>query len=469
MSTGITATSIFPLDYPKSDPTIPAKGAKAVSVVLDWSKDAHYDVSLLQVQEQNFFGSLRCIWIDASAVNVPITVAVNGTEQIFVVPANTSNYYAVINLNVPVVTFTIGAETASIARLIFLNFVPSIAMQEQLAISGTVTVSGSVSVTNFPATQNVNLTGTTVTQPVSGSVSVSNFPAIQAVSQSGGWSVAQSGPWTVGINNFPATQPVSGTVNANQSGIWNVNATQAGSWSVGILSLPSIPAGTNAIGSVSVSNFPATQPVSGTVTVNQGTNPWTVGTHAVTQSGTWNVTVNTALPVGTNTIGNVNAIQSGTWTVQQGGSNWTQNVAQWGGSATSLGQKTSANSVPVVVASDNIIAVTGVATGVGTNIINSTTAQNITGGANAHLTNVTVTSIGAVLAAGSVTLSVTDGSGTLRVLLTLPTATTTATSPFLICEFNDVFISLTNNGSPATVKLSANLTSGSFVFGFGLF
>lgn len=53
------------------------------------------------------------------------------------------------------------------------------------------------------------------------------------------------------VDNFPATQPVSGTV--------------------AVSSLPSIPTGANAIGSVSVSNFPATQPVSGTVTANIGT------------------------------------------------------------------------------------------------------------------------------------------------------------------------------------------------------
>lgn len=48
--------------------------------------------------------------------------------------------------------------------------------------------SGSVSVSNFPATQ-----------PVSGSVSVSNLPGTQPVSGS------------VSVSNFPATQPVSGT------------------------------------------------------------------------------------------------------------------------------------------------------------------------------------------------------------------------------------------------------------------
>ena len=66
-----------------------------------------------------------------------------------------------------------------------------------------VPISGSVAVSNLPATQ-----------PVSGSVAVSNLPATQAVSG------------TVAISNLPATQPVSGTV--------------------------------------SVGNFPASQPVSGT-------------------------------------------------------------------------------------------------------------------------------------------------------------------------------------------------------------
>lgn len=56
-----------------------------------------------------------------------------------------------------------------------------------------------------------------------------------------------SGSVPVHVDNFPATQPVSGTV--------------------AVSSLPSIPAGANAIGSVSVSNFPATQPVSGSVAV----------------------------------------------------------------------------------------------------------------------------------------------------------------------------------------------------------
>lgn len=94
------------------------------------------------------------------------------------------------------------------------------------------TVVGSVSVSNFPATQ-----------PISGSVSVSNFPATQPVSGTvtanagtGDFTVVQPTAanlnativGTVAVSNFPTTQPVSGTVAATQSGTWNVNNTPTG-------------------------------------------------------------------------------------------------------------------------------------------------------------------------------------------------------------------------------------------------
>lgn len=134
--------------------------------------------------------------------------------------------------------------------------------------------------------------------------------------------------------------------------------------------------------------------VSGTVSATQGTSPWVenltqVGGSAlslgqktsansipmvlssdqsaipVTQSGTWTV----GLSAGANTIGKVDqgtggasawkvdgsAVTqpvSGTVTANQGTSPWVNNITQIGGSALSLGQKTMANSVPVVISSD---------------------------------------------------------------------------------------------------------------------
>lgn len=202
--TGLTPTDIFPLNYPKGDTTIPEKGAKAVPFILDWSKDNNYTANLLQVRDQKFFGSLRCLWIDASLCTQNFTVAVNGTEQIFTVIAGTSAYYPVINLNVPVVTFSMTLLESSLARIICLNFVPAISAPLKFP-SGIQPISGTVAVSNLPATQNVDVLNFPATQPVSGTVAVGNFPATQ----------------NVDVLNFPATQPVSGTVS-----VFNFPATQ---------------------------------------------------------------------------------------------------------------------------------------------------------------------------------------------------------------------------------------------------
>ena len=159
--------------------------------------------------------------------------------------------------------------------------------------ASAVTVGGTVTVGNFPASQAVTFGA------VTGSVSVLNFPASQAVTFS-----------AVSISNFPSTQPVSiesvtvgntvtiaGTVTASISGTVpiSISSVTVGN-SVTIGSLPALVAGTAQIGSVtaSISNsvtigsLPA---ISGTVTANtfalQGT--------AVTTSNFTSTTASTVL------------------------------------------------------------------------------------------------------------------------------------------------------------------------------
>lgn len=137
-----------------------------------------------------------------------------------------------------------------------------------------------VTVGNFPATQ-----------PVSGTVAVSNLPATQPVSG------------TVSVSNFPATQPVSGTFwQATQpvsaaslplpAGAAQEHTTAASPHAVRLTDgtaffKPTTPADTQPVsGTVGVNNFPATQAVSGTVTANQGAagaTAWKVDGSAVTQ------------------------------------------------------------------------------------------------------------------------------------------------------------------------------------------
>lgn len=94
------------------------------------------------------------------------------------------------------------------------------------------------------------------------------------------------------------------------------------------------------------------QPVTGTFSLSGSTVQVVNSTVAVTNvSGqNLNVSVATPLPAGTNNIGTVSG---STVVVNQGGAGpFTENLTQVGGSAVSLGQKTSANSIPVVIASD---------------------------------------------------------------------------------------------------------------------
>jgi hypothetical protein len=153
------------------------------------------------------------------------------------------------------------AELRASAVPVSLASVPSHAVTDG---GGSLTVDGSVSVSNFPATQ-----------PVSGTVAVSNFPATQAVTGTF-WqatqpvSIASAVPvtdnggsltvdGTVGVSGsvavtgtfWQATQPVS---------LASLPALAAGTNNIGdvdVLTLPALPTGTNTIGKVQCVNLPS--------------------------------------------------------------------------------------------------------------------------------------------------------------------------------------------------------------------
>ncbi len=131
-----------------------------------------------------------------------------------------------------------------------------------------------------------------------------------AVTESGNWTVGlaagSNAIGTVGIANFPSVQSVSGSL--SQAGSWTVGLASgstlgvsslptlpAGSNDIGFVdinSLPALPAGSNVIGTVAVSNFP------GNVALSAGSNA--IGTVAVSNfPGTF------GLSTGSNAIGSV--------------------------------------------------------------------------------------------------------------------------------------------------------------------
>lgn len=308
-------------------------------------------------------------------------------------------------------------------------------------------------------------------------VNVGNVPA---VSQSGTWNIAtltgitnsvnvnthavsQSGTWNVGtlttltgITNpvavtgtfFQATQPVSGTVTANQGGTWTVqpgNVANTTAWKVdgsavtSPVSLVSVPshnvtnAGTFAVQSVesgiwtvqpgntanttawlvtgSGGTFPASQ--SGTWTMQPGnvanTTAWKVDGSAVTQPVSGTITANAGS--GTFTV-------SGTVTANQGGSPWGANQTQLNsvalGSPSNYGTSPGAVSVPGVNAFvTNTVAVNNTQQGTASQNVSQFGGTNISTGAGAGgagIPRVTISSDSSLAANQSVNINQVAGS-----------------------------------------------------------
>ena len=171
------------------------------------------------------------------------------------------------------------------------------------ALSSTVTVANTVTVAldanSLSALENVTVT---VGAAIIGTVTVSNFPASQAVTFS-----------AVTISNFPSTQPVS-LATVPTHGVTLTSTT------VTVSSLPALPAGTAQIGSVTASIsgtvpvsgtfWQATQPVSGTFF--QATQPVSLTSTTVTVSSMPAVSGSVTLGASTAQIGSVTASISGT-------------------------------------------------------------------------------------------------------------------------------------------------------------
>ncbi len=193
--------------------------------------------------------------VSGETIPVPLIVDKNASNEVAVARAIYADGDLVGDANpLPVNFTTLPAGTNALGSVSVSNFPAtqpvSLGSLPPLA-TGTNEI-GSVNISNFPATQPVSLSTLPAGTNALGSVSVSNFPATQAVSL-GSLPPLATGSNAIGsvtVSNFPSTQPVS---------------------------LSTLPAGTNALGSVSVSNFPATQPVSLTTLPPLATGANTIG------------------------------------------------------------------------------------------------------------------------------------------------------------------------------------------------
>lgn len=210
-----------------------------------------------------------------SVSNLPATQTVSGTVSVSNLPAT---------------------QPVSAAALPLPSGAATSAKQPALGIAGTpsadvLTIQGATGMTAL------KVDGSGVTQPVSGSMSISNFPATQSVSGSLGrtWSLLNTTD-SVNVGNFPSSFNIgnfpldlSGFLKVHEQGTANVSVTNASipvtgtfwqatqpvsgsmgrTWSLlnttDSVNVGNFPASQVVSGSVSVSNFPATQSVSGSL------------------------------------------------------------------------------------------------------------------------------------------------------------------------------------------------------------
>jgi hypothetical protein len=136
-------------------------------------------------------------------------------------------------------------------------------------------------------------------------------------------------------------------VPVTQSGTWSVDAIQSGTWNVGLST------GSNVIGAVTQSGTWNINNISGTISLptgaataaNQTTANSSLSSIDTKVPSQGQATMSASLPV-------VLASNQTAIPVTQSAGPWTQNLTQVGGSSVTLGQKTSANSIPVVLPSD---------------------------------------------------------------------------------------------------------------------
>ena len=210
---------------------------------------------------------------------VPVNVAIvsggsgGGGSSNTVAPTNAGTTATTAN---PVQGVTGGVPmsvsgTVSVSNNLAISNFPTVQ-----AVSGNVNaaISGTINVGNFPSSQSItgvvatSITGTpnvAVTnypalQNVSGNVNVGNFPAIQNVSGTINAAIIGGNTAAVKVDGSAVTQPISGLVTASITGTPNVAITN-------FPSIQSVSGNVNATvsGGVTVSNFPATQAVSGLV------------------------------------------------------------------------------------------------------------------------------------------------------------------------------------------------------------
>lgn len=352
-------------------------------------------------------------------------------------------------------------------NLVKLTIAPGTALGSNTLsmIGGSVTTSapsysnGSINPISLNTAGAIRVDGSGVTQPVSGTVNVQQTTAANlnaTVVQGNAGSAAQSwftkisdGTDTVGISTVGGAKALKvdivQTVGGSSSTADGYVTTAAPSYTNNTARALSL----TTAGALRVDGSAVTQPISGTITANAGTGTFTVsGTVAATQSGTWNVnniSGTVSLPTGAATETTLaTLLTSSTFT----------------GRINTLGQKTMANSTPVVLSSDqSAIPITDNS---GSITVDGTIAATQSGTWN--ITNISGTvslPTGAATESSLVKLTLAQGSSTsgqtgvlnlAAVTTSAPSYTNGQSSPLSLDTTGALRVNVTAGGANASVS-----------------
>ncbi len=259
----------------------------------------------------------------------------NDAGNLIAISVDSSGYVNtnVISSGLPTGAATSANQTTEITQLTDINantsHLPSALGQALMAASLPVTIASNQSIldvtvaTSLPAGANsLGLVGLNAGTNAIGTVSLN--ASLPTGTNTIGAVTQASGPWTQNLTEVSGATLALGQALITASLPVTLASNQP---DINVTVATALPVGTNSIG---------------TVGLNAGTNSiGTVGLNAGT-SAIGTVAINAAIPAGTNTIG----------AVTQASGPWTQNLTEVGGVAIALGQTLAASSLPVVLASN---------------------------------------------------------------------------------------------------------------------
>lgn len=263
----------------------------------------------------SFEGSIDNIdWFAIPANSLTGTGIISSTSSDGYWIASTSGLYAV---RTRISSYTSGSMNVSI------NLTPGPSQNISQSVTGIITAN--IGTTNGLALDSTLTGGNQITKLTDGT----NTASVKAASTAAGATdkalvvvISPNNSVAVTGTFFQATQPVSGTVAATQSGTWTVqpgNTANTTPW-LTTISQGGNSAVVSATGAIKIDGSAVTQPVSGTITANAGTGSFTVAQSTAanlnaTVVGSGNFTV--VQP----TASNLNANVSGTVTSNIGTTN----------------------------------------------------------------------------------------------------------------------------------------------------